>query len=329
MKGLLVSLLSLASLAAGAPSQRRQDAVTPQQLNNFKLYAQWSAAAYCNSEKAAGEPVTCNLDQCSMFASHNASVVASFTGLVTDMRGFVGVDPVDKKIVVSFRGSTSVRNWIADFVFVQVPCTDLTAGCLAHVGFMASWGEIALRVIAAVRTAKAANPSYQVVVTGHSLGGSVGLLAAAYIRKAGIPADLYTYGAPRVGNTAFVKFVTVQPGAEYRITHTVDPVPRLPPIIANFRHTSPEYWIDQGSDEVVTLDEVDVCGGYSNTNCNGGTKGLEMDAHGWYFQRLNGCSTGETPFKREISDAELEAKLNMYVDLDVTVAENLHAEGQS
>ncbi len=29
------------------------------------------------------------------------------------MRGFVGVDPVDKLIVVSFRGSNSIRNWIA------------------------------------------------------------------------------------------------------------------------------------------------------------------------------------------------------------------------
>lgn len=29
------------------------------------------------------------------------------------MRGFVAVDPVDKLIVISFRGSTSIRNWIA------------------------------------------------------------------------------------------------------------------------------------------------------------------------------------------------------------------------
>jgi hypothetical protein len=36
------------------------------------------------------------------------------SGLVADTRGIVGVDPVDKQIVVSFRGSTSVRNWIAE-----------------------------------------------------------------------------------------------------------------------------------------------------------------------------------------------------------------------
>ncbi len=55
-----------------------QDAVTAQQLDSLKLYAQWSTAAYCNSEKSAGQPVTCNLDQCSTPTSHKATVVASF-----------------------------------------------------------------------------------------------------------------------------------------------------------------------------------------------------------------------------------------------------------
>lgn len=211
-----------------------------------------------------------------------------------------------------------------------MPC-DLTAGCLAHTGFYASWAEVASRVLAAVAAAKAANPTYQVVVTGHSLGGAVATLAAAYLREDGHAADLYTYGSPRVGNRAFVQFVTDQPGGEYRITHADDPVPRLPPILFNYRHTSPEYWIDEGSDSVVTLDEVDYCPGYSNVECNGGTKGLDMDAHGWYFQQLSGCSSGTTPFRRagDISDEELAAKLNMYAELDIQVAENLHAEGQS
>lgn len=208
----------------------------------------------------------------------------------------------------------------------------MTAGCLAHAGFYASWGEVASRTLAAVRAAKAANPTYKVVATGHSLGGAVATLAAAYIRQAGIAADLYTYGSPRVGNVAFVAFVTDQPGGEYRVTHTDDPVPRLPPILLNYRHTSPEYWIDEGGDAVVTPDEVRGCPGYSNVQCNGGTKGLDVDAHLWYFQELYGCAPEGTPFKRaegEISDAELEAKLNMYVDMDIQLAENLHAEGQS
>ncbi len=188
---------------------------------------------------------------------------------------------------------------------------------------------MAARVLAGVRAAAAANPTFKVVVTGHSLGGAVATLATAYIRKAGYAADLYTYGAPRVGNDAFVAFVTDQPGGEYRVTHTDDPVPRLPPIALNYRHTSPEYWIDEGSDTVVSLNEVQYCPGYSNVQCNGGTKGLDVDAHLWYFEAISGCSSGIS-FRRDgLSDEELAAKLNAYVDLDVQLAANLHATGQS
>lgn len=212
------------------------------------------------------------------------------------------------------------------FIFVQVP-SDLCFGCLVHTGFYASWAEVSERVMAGVRAAVAANPSYQIVVTGHSLGGAVATLAAAYIRKAGIAADLYTYGSPRVGNLLFADYVTKQAGAEYRITHTDDPVPRLPPIVLNYAHVSPEYWIDPGSDDVVSLDEVDYCPGYANIKCNGHTLGLNMESHGWYFQQLEGCKTGEgTPFKRaEITDEELAAKLNAYVEMDMKASADINA----
>ncbi|SPQ21833.1 ae368ab0-4aa7-4557-9d60-651608c7a28b [Thermothielavioides terrestris] len=210
-------------------------------------------------------------------------------GTLLDTRGFVGVDPVSQQIVVSFRGTTSVQNWIADLTFVQVPC-DLTPGCLVHTGFWGSWGEVAARTLAAVRDAKAAHPAYSVIVTGHSLGGAVATLAAAYLRRAGFAADLYTYGSPRIGNAAFVEFVTAQPGGEYRVTHTDDPVPRLPPLVANYRHTSPEYWISSTSQGPVTPADVQYCPGYANVQCNGGTEGLDIDAHNWYFQPLDGCS---------------------------------------
>ncbi len=84
------------------------------------------------------------------------------------------------------------------------------------------------------------------VATGHSLGGAVATLAAAYLRAAGNAVDLYTYGSPRVGNDAFANFVSAQAGLEIRVTHLDDPVPRLPPLLFSYRHTSPEYWLYDG-----------------------------------------------------------------------------------
>lgn len=93
--------------------------------------------------------------------------------------------------------------------------------------------------------------------------------------------DLYTYGSPRVGNLALVKYVTNQVGAEYRATHFDDPVPRLPPILFGYFHTSPEYWLAAGpaTNTDYTIDEIKTCTGYANIGCNAGTFGLDGDAH--------------------------------------------------
>lgn len=131
-------------------------------------------------------------------------------------------------------------------------------------------------------------------MTGHSLGAAVATIAAATLRKQQPSAsiDLFTYGSPRVGNAAFADFVTAQAGAEFRVTHLDDPVPRLPPAEFGYRHTSPEYWLSTGT--ATTTDygvaDVKVCQG-TDTSCNAGTLGLNTDAHLYYFEAIAGCSS--------------------------------------
>ncbi|KAL2266407.1 hypothetical protein VTJ83DRAFT_5759 [Remersonia thermophila] len=338
MKGFLVACLSLAGTALGAPKAKLNTKaqatgdITPELVQDFHKYLQWSEAAGCNNRKQPGEQVTCQVNsagkhQCHLFESHNATVVASFGGDMLDTRGFVGVDHVDKIVVLSYRGTTSVRNWIADLSFFQMPC-DLTKGCLVHSGFYASWLEVKKASLDAVNQAKAANPTYKVIVTGYSLGAAVATLAVGYVRKAGHAADLYTYASPRVGNLALVDFITNQPGGEYRLTHKDDPVPRLPPIIFNYRHTSPEYWLNEDDDGVVTPDEVTYCPGYTNTSCNAATRGLDDTNHGGYFQTILGCGVGYTPWRRDLTSKELFDKLNHFAELDRQYAETLHKAGE-
>lgn len=255
------------------------------------------------------------------------------------MEGFVAVDSVRKEVVLSFRGSSSVRNWIADLYFIQTSC-DWVDDCLVHSGFLDSWNEIKAVIYGFIETAFAANPTYTLVVTGHSLGGAVGTLAVADLREDGYPCDLYTYGSPRVGNMAFVEFVTTQAGNEYRTTHYDDPVPRLPPIFLNYRHTSNEYWLADGpaTDIDYTLTEVETCVGYANTSCNAGTFGLDGDAHEYYLQYV-GCGDDDNgiTFKKrdepkglrsrdDVSDEELEERLNNYTATDVTYAAGINSK---
>jgi hypothetical protein len=206
-------------------------------------------------------------------------------------------------------------------VFSKTDCS-LVSGCQVHTGFAAAWAEVSSSVLAGVTAAKAANPGYAVVATGHSLGGAVATLAAAYIRKAGTAVDLYTYASPRVGNDAFATFVTAQAGLEVRVTHVDDPVPRLPPLLFGYRHTSPEYWLSTGTATTTTygVSDVKVCEGIANTDCNAGTSGLDVDAHNYYLGPIDGCSSGGLDFKRDVSDAELEQRLNMFTALDIQYA---------
>ncbi|ORY71721.1 putative triacylglycerol lipase precursor [Pseudomassariella vexata] len=302
----------------------RAAAVTESEVQTLDYYAQYAAAAYCNSDAAVGSVVTCGNSTCDDVTASGATIFATLTSAeFTDAQGFVAVDPVKEVIVLSLRGSASVRNWITDFIFTQKAC-DLVSGCLVHTGFSVAYAEIKETLAAAIAAATAANPSYGIVFTGHSLGAAVSTLAAAYLRDAGYAIDIYAYGSPRVGNLAFVEYVTVQAGAENRITHYDDPVPRLPPIVLNYRHTSSELWLSTGqatTDDYSAAD-IKVCEGYANVACNGGTLGFDTDAHGHYLVPITACGPSGTVWKRE-TDEEMEAKVNEYVAKDKAYVKTL------
>ncbi|KAH8125470.1 hypothetical protein ACSS6W_009102 [Trichoderma asperelloides] len=306
-----LQLLSLAALAAGSPigsiqeytrilKARQSDTsftTTQAELNNFQFYSQYAGASYCNSATPAGQAVTCADNVCPDVAG---TVVNSFTGSVTGIGGFVAVDSAHQLIVLSVRGSNNLRNFITDVVFAFTDCS-FADGCEVHDGFNDAWNEIADAATAAISQAVAANPGFKIVTTGHSLGGAVATLAAATLRTQGYNIDIYTYGSPRVGNDVFANFVTAQPGGEFRVTHFDDPVPRLPPILFDYRHVSPEYWLSTGSATTIdyTISQIEVCTGIANTDCNAGTSGLDVSAHSYYLEDISGCAPSAFQFKRD------------------------------
>lgn len=142
-----------------------------------------------------------------------------------------------------------------------------------------------------------------------------------------------------MGNLAFAQFVTAQAGAEYRATHYDDPVPRLPPIVLGYYHTSPEYWLEAGpaTNTAYAIGDIATCLGYANTTCNAGTSGLDGDAHEYYFQYV-GCSDrdNDVDLRRslaprasggDMSDEELAEKLTDYASQDIAYSKELQANG--
>jgi hypothetical protein len=227
----------------------------------------------------------------------NAYSVRNDTSLA-DIKGYVSLDPVKLLVVVAFAGSgATVRDWIADFAFIMVEY-DLAGcdSCWIHAGFSTGWSERRTVVLDAVTTALADNPSYSLVITGHSIGAGVGTLAAAELRSMNYSVDTYTFGSPRVGNTAFTTFVTNQApslGHNYRMTHLDDPVPQIPPTWIGYEHTSPEYWLSDGTDTTDDYlpSDVVVCEGIGNTDCNAGEGLIPIDgtSHSHYLGLIDGC----------------------------------------
>ncbi|KAI1816712.1 lipase [Poronia punctata] len=336
-------ILSYALTAAASPisgrglriNGRAPATISEDLLTTLRFYSQYAGASYCNSDSEPGAVVTCSDDGCPDVTAAGATIVASFSGSETDIRGFVSTDDTNQVIVLSIRGSHSIRNWITDFEFIQQDC-DFGDDCKVHTGFAKAWDEISSDALAAVQSAKDANPSYNIVFTGHSLGAAVSSLGAVYAREAGLAVDIINYGSPRVGNAAFAQFITDQEGAEYRVTHLDDPVPRLPPIIFNYAHTSPEYWLSNG-DAFTTdygVDDIEECDGVTSLDCNALTFGLDIIAHLYYLGPISACSPIEIALKKrqddehdyfwwqatapatEVDDETLEAKLNDWVDQD-------------
>ncbi|ORY58585.1 lipase [Pseudomassariella vexata] len=308
--------------------------ITEATLNDFAFYAQYAGAAYCNADTAVGDVVTCTNDVCSDVTAANATVVATYQGKLTDVEVYVASDPTNELVVVSFMGTQSIRQWIVDLSFVFSPIFDLVASGYVHTGFHAQFTESKSAVLAAVTAAMAVNPSYKIIVTGHSLGASVGTIMAAYLREQGFPCDLWTYGSPRVGDDDFADFVTAQAGAEYRATHTDDPVPRLPPIWTGYRHTSPEYWFYTGDATTLdyTINDVQVCSGNANVDCNAGQSGFDTIAHDEYFVGIADCAPDGLTFKRatnvNVTDEELERLLTTWAAMDVKYVQSGNATTQ-
>lgn len=289
--GHLWHIVAAATLAVAAPSLVVPRDVSSEVLGQFTRYAQWAAAAYCsNNLDSTGDAITCADDYCPEVDSSTTVSLSEFneSNDFGDTAGFVAADKTNEQIVVAFRGSSSISNWIANLDFVLTDASSLCDGCEAHMGFLECWETVADSITFQVESAMQTYSGYTLVVTGHSLGGAIAAIGATALRNAGYTLDLYTFGQPRIGNLALATYLTEQ--GNNRITHLNDIVPRLPPILLGFHHSSPEYWITSGDDVMVTTSDIDVIDGIDSLQGNAGELIESVAAHAWYIIDIDGCS---------------------------------------
>jgi triacylglycerol lipase len=93
-------------------------------------------------------------------------------------------------IVLSFRGSRTLGNWITDSEYEQVPINGICPGCYVHHGYYYAWGNFSQYIMLSINQVAAQYPHYRIIFTGHSFGGALATLGAVLEGTANRPISL-------------------------------------------------------------------------------------------------------------------------------------------
>jgi triacylglycerol lipase len=114
------------------------------------------------------------------------------------------------------------------------------SGAKMHRGFTTAFLSVRDRIHEFIKN----NPASRVTVTGHSLGGALATLCAVDLQfnfSDQFSIDIYTFGAPRVGNDGFTDSFDRRMPESYRFINGMDIVPALPRWWQGYRHVNKEY----------------------------------------------------------------------------------------
>lgn len=150
-------------------------------------------------------------------------------------------DATEDRILVAFRGTTqSISQWASN---LEVKYDKWTKGRV-HTGFFKRFMEIRDETIEFIKNSRKQSSfrEAELIISGHSMGGAVATLFSSMLMSSEdnelYPDAVYTFGSPRVGDSAFSKFVDTQLGDRLiRVMNEFDMIPDLPPKMFGYRHT--------------------------------------------------------------------------------------------
>ena len=218
------------------------------QITSRQLGLYMSQASYCEEERLENwDCQTCH-ESVSLFRileQHGEKAI-------------VGV--YENTMIVSFRGSSNLLNWI-DNVQFSLSCPYDDSSICVETGFYKVFeymkNDIYEALTSLIRTHGLKQPN--ILVCGHSLGAAVATLMTydimnndAVMERAqeSNTIDLVTFGSPRVGNQEFV-YDFMEKVNEYltptfeRVTHAYDIVPHLPQQFLGYDHIPQEIWYNE------------------------------------------------------------------------------------
>jgi triacylglycerol lipase len=160
--------------------------------------------------------------------------------------GWFCLDKANQRLIVAFRGTEFIHDWLDDFDFVPAPYAPVPGRGTVHEGFQLVYLAVRDNLIALL--SKYSVGYTEILITGHSLGGALCPLATLDLLNVNpnLSPVVYTWAEPRVGHGDFVTFFNTHVNICYRIVNVWDVVPHLPPDIALYEHEGNQVTIDSG-----------------------------------------------------------------------------------
>eukprot|EP00033_Pygsuia_biforma_P000335 GCRY01000408.1.p1 GENE.GCRY01000408.1~~GCRY01000408.1.p1 ORF type:complete len:285 (-),score=29.54 GCRY01000408.1:426-1280(-) len=221
----------------------------------------FASSSYCNISTTSYDCPHCKIPD------YTEGFEVTFTKTISKENLFVfgGVLDSQKKIVISFRGTvfSSLKNWLVDLETYKTdydwPGVPPVPGARVHKGFYKAYSLLKDSVLTHIDHLMTIHPDYELLLSGHSLGGAQTYLLATDLVARNVSFNIYTFGCPRIGNDEFSEYFS-QLIPHYRVTYDSDPVPLLPPSHFGFHHSSTEYYVKKEHTAFLSITKCDGSG---------------------------------------------------------------------
>lgn len=336
---------SLIAYVIGIASPLRQNAlnwlgtrsevvpVSQHTLRYLYTYAHLLDIAYCIDEfRRIDPPFECGLNCQSLFPhvrlvyqwyfddSVCGYIASTNRSLINDTEKTSGLKPKEElTVIISLRGSRSVRDTMADINIDMIPYATPDNGipicgarCRVHSGFYDYYKNTVEAIHPYVVSAlQEAGQDAKLLIVGHSLGGAVGLFVALHYLALGFDnVKLVTMGQPLVGNEDFVDWADHIMGSDFstnepqnlrkwlRVVHRNDLVTTVPrgSFLGRYAQFNNQIYVNtSASNALPGAGQVVDCKLGSNERCIAGDllhprlASEYFISHNTYFRHLGLC----------------------------------------
>jgi triacylglycerol lipase len=171
-------------------------------------------------------------------------------------------NPAQKIAFVSFRGTQTAVDWLHDLDALYDEYGLVAGAGDVHLGFLDVYQT--LRDSVGASLAAACQGCDRLLVTGHSLGAALAVLAAPDIARNLLPGripDVLTFAGPRAGLLRFHHFFSSLIPTCFRVVASGDIVPGVPlfvwPIFM-YKHVGTAIKVDGGQDDPISAHSLEL-----------------------------------------------------------------------